>query len=328
MIDVPPSFSVLPKAELHAHLNGCIPTVVVQELLREFSVRIPEGFDPETDLQVTTPVNTLAEYFRPWYLLKLLPVGKACLDRMVLESLRSLAADGVSYVELRNSPFSIAKQNNIPLEESLEWLVDSLAAASFETGIDARLVPGLSRFDCSAEQGRILLAAIKSSNRDGRIVGVDLSGDEDKPIDEELTRFFRSAKDEIDLGVTIHAGETFVASNIEWAVIECGANRIGHGLAAATDPRLLELLATRDVCVETCLSSNILTGRVASIHQHPVGAFIDSGVPFVLCTDNPSVHNVPLSGEYALFRERFPESAVLETMYDRQVKYSFRKERL
>jgi adenosine deaminase len=318
------SFSLSQKAELHAHLNGCIPTEVVKELLKEFSVRIPEGFDPETDLQVTTTVATLAEYFRPWYLLKLLPVGKTCLDRMVLEALRSLSGDSVRYVELRNSPFSIAKQNDISLEEGLEWLVDSLNVASSQTGIDARLIPGLSRFDCSPEQGLGLLAAIKATNRAGRIVGVDLSGDEDKPIDGELARFFRMAKDEIGLGVTIHAGETFVASNVEWAVKECGADRIGHGLAAAAEPHLLEFLANRDVCVEVCLSSNILTGRVATVQQHPIGRFIESGVPFVLCTDNPSVHNVPLSGEYALFSDRFPESAILDTMYDRQLRYSFR----
>ncbi len=325
MSDLWSTVSALPKADLHAHLNGCIPTIVVKELLREFSVRIPEGFDPETDLQVTTPVSSLTEYFRPWYLLKLLPVGKSCLDRMVLEALRSLGADGVRYVEFRNSPFSIAKQNNISLEESLEWLVDSLTVASSQTGIDARLIPGLSRFDCSPEQGLGLLEAIKATNRAGRIVGVDLSGDEDKPIDGEIARFFRIAKDEIGLGVTIHAGETFVASNVEWAVKECGADRIGHCLAAATEPRLLESLARRDVCIEACLSSNILTGRVASVKQHPIGKFIEAGVPFVLCTDNPSVHNVPLSGEYALFGEHFPESAVLDTMYDRQLEYSFRK---
>lgn len=323
MTGLPLPSSSLRKAELHAHLNGCIPTALAKELLREFSVRIPDGFNPETDLQITSPVSTLAEYFKPWYLLKLLPVGKTCLDRMVLEALRFLKADGIDYVELRNSPFSMARQNNISLEKCLDWLVDSLAVAAAEIGVDARLIPGLSRFDCTPEQGRALLDAIRATNNRGMIVGVDLSGDEDKPVDGKLARFFRRGKEEIGLGVTIHAGETFVAANVEWAVTECHADRLGHGLAAASEPRLLELLASRDVCVEVCLSSNILTGRVASIQQHPVGEFIASGVPFVLCTDNPSVHNIPLSGEYALFRERFPESTALDTMYDRQIKYSF-----
>jgi len=244
---------------------------------------------------------------------------------MISSALASLKVDGVDYVELRNSPFSIAKQNSISLEESLQWLMDSLAAAVAQTGVDARLIPSLSRFDCTPDHGRKLLNAIKATNRRNIIVGVDLSGDEDKPVDPALSSFFRKAKEDMGLGISIHAGETFIPSNIDWAVTECGADRIGHGLAVAREPRLLDLLASRRICVEVCLSSNLLTGRVSSIAQHPVGQLIASGVPFVLCTDNPSVHNVPLSEEYALFLKHFPNSNALDSMYENQLKYAFRK---
>ncbi|MCU1303658.1 MAG: hypothetical protein JWQ87_3942 [Candidatus Sulfotelmatobacter sp.] len=313
------------KAELHAHLNGCVPTHVVQQLLEKFNVTIPEGYDPARDLQVTKPVAGLAEYFKPWHLLKLLPIGQACLNRMTSSALAVLREDGIDYVELRNSPFSIATVNGISLEECLNWMTDSLALAREESGVDARLILGLSRLDCNPTQARKLLDAIRTVNNRELVVGLDLSGDEDNPIDSSLSRYFREGKDEMGLGVSIHAGETFLAANVDWAIHECNADRIGHALAAAAEPRLLDLLATKQVCVEVCLYSNFLTGKVTTIENHPVRNFIDSRVPFVLCADNPSVHNMPLSEEYALFALHFPDNDVFGTMYETQLKHSFGK---
>ena len=325
MIVPTPNFRTQQKAELHAHLNGCVPTHVVQQLLKEFDVPIPVGFDPACDLQVTKPVAGLVEYFRPWYLLKLLPVGQACLTRMISSAVRSLRDDCIDYAELRNSPFSIAKSNGISLEECLNWMTDSFALVREESGVDARLVLSLTRFDCGPVQAEQLLEAIRTVNNQDLIVGLDLSGNEDKPIDSSLAKYFRRAKDEMDLGISIHAGETFIAANIDWAVNECKADRVGRGLAASSEPRLLELLKVNEICVEVCLSSNLLTGAVKAIAEHPVKAFIETEVPFVLCADNPAVHNMPLSEEYAVFASHFPDNNLLETMYETQIKHSFGK---
>jgi adenosine deaminase len=318
------SFRSWKKAELHAHLNGCVPTHVAQKLLRDFNVTLPEGFDPNVDLQVLQPVTGLAQYFRPWYLLKLLPVGRECLFQMVAASVSTLRDDGIEYVELRNSPFSIASRNNISLAECLDWMTDSLAQAREVHKIDARLILSLSRFDCSPDQAERLLSAIKASNGRELIVGVDLSGDEDKPVDRSLAGYFREARDQLGLGVSIHAGETFIAANVEWAVNECRAHRVGHALAVATQPRLLELLESKGVCVEVCLSSNFLTQKVAELEHHPVRQLLDRQIPFVLCADNPAIHAKSLSDEYALFALKFPDSRALDTMYDTQIRHSFR----
>src|SRR5439155_4355229 len=127
------------------------------------------------------------------------------------------------------------------------------------------------------------------------------------------------------LNVTIHAGETGRHENVRWAIETCNATRIGHGLAAAQDRELLELIQERNVCVEVCLTSNYLTQWVPDLLQHPVIAFIDHNVPFVLCSDNPRMHGKGLTAEYQLFEELFGRRDLIELMYDQQRAFSFVK---
>jgi Adenosine deaminase len=92
------------KAELHAHLAGCIPTRAAKGLLREFPIDLPAGFDLEHDLSIDAPVPSLRDYFKPWLALGKLPQGQACLAKMVRLAVGALALDGVVYAELRHSP--------------------------------------------------------------------------------------------------------------------------------------------------------------------------------------------------------------------------------
>ena len=110
-------FRILPKADLHVHLNGAITTNTAIQLLGPVASQLPDWFNLEVDLQINSPVNGLQEYFTPWYALKKLPYSKECLDLMVESALISLAGDNVHYVELRNSPFNISlKGFDLPCE--------------------------------------------------------------------------------------------------------------------------------------------------------------------------------------------------------------------
>lgn len=313
----------LQKAELHAHFNGCVPPSVVHRLVEKHGVLLPEGYRLPDDLVIHKPVAALIDYFRPWFVFKRLPIGHDCLDEMLLAAAGELASDGVRYAELRNSPFNIAEINNISLERTLEWLIESAMRASEAHAIDLRLIVSLSRYRFDLERASLLLSAIAAVSHEKKIVALDLSGDEDDPIPVEVSSLFQRAKEELGLGVTVHAGETGNANNVRWAVEVCHADRIGHGLAASTDPRVLDLLLSRNVCVEVCLHSNLMTGRLDSLDSHPVHSFIEASVPFVLCTDNPQVHGVSLSDEYRLFVDATGRSDLITGMYDTQMKYAF-----
>ena len=317
------NFSIMPKAELHAHLNGSIPPHVTTMLIAHHGVTIPEGFVLPQDLTITSATSSLLDYFRPWNILKRLPVGQECLCEMVDSAVRALAEDNVVYTELRNSPYNIAEINGISLTESLHWLIESFQRISEETPVDARLIISFSRYRFDMDRAKDLLDAIEAVNSSRIIVGIDLSGNENDAVPLAVSSLFRRAKDDLGLGVTIHAGECGDPANVEWAVTDCNADRIGHALAAVRNPRILDLLREKNTCVEVCLTSNVLTGSVPDLDQHPVLTFITHEIPFVLCTDNPAIHQRSLTGEYELFAKLTGRHDMLDEMLSRQLSYSF-----
>ena len=319
--------SSLPKADLHVHLNGAVPTNTVKKLLSPITDRLPDWFDIDTDLNVDRPVQGLQEYFKPWHVLKKLPYSIDCLNIMVESALKELAKDNVRYVELRNSLFNVAEINKISLEDALHWLIDSIEYASEQIGVEAKLILSLSRYNLDKEIIAKLLNAIKVVKSNGTLVGVDLSGNEDSPIIPEVRDFFIRAKHEYGLGITIHAGETGKIENIAWAIDDCEADRISHGLAAAKSEKVMSQLRDKDICLEVCLISNFLTSSVSAIDEHPVHEFIKNRVPFVFCSDNPCINMATLSENYKLFCDINVDNDLISSMYVQQQKYAFNQKK-
>ena len=107
------------------------------------------------------------------------------------------------------------------------------------------------------------------------------------------------------LHLTVHAGESAGPESIAAAVNLLHAERIGHGLTAIQDPRIVELLAKRQVAVEICLSSNLRTGCCARIEDHPLKRYFDAGVMVTLNTDDPEMFGTTLNREYQIAQETF-----------------------
>ena len=302
------------KAELHAHLNGCIPPSLVAALL-----------PPDQRVESTTiltPVSSMQEYFGPWTVFRALGKSADDMARIIQVAADFLAADNVVYAELRNSVRHVAALNRVSLEEALEWISTGMEAASMRTGVDLNLIVSLTREHFSMEGAERMLRALASAAND-RLVGIDLTGDEGVEIPPAASQIFRRAKDELGLGVTIHAGETGTAQDIRWAIEDCRADRIGHGVASVSDPGCLDLIRTRDVCVEVCLTSNLMTGAVSSLDQHPVREFLEQEIEFALCSDNPQMHLRSLSFEYELFSSICPDSDALAHQFDTQMRHAF-----
>ena len=100
-------------------------------------------------------------------------------------------------------------------------------------------------------------------------------------------------------------GESAGPESIAAAVNLLHAERIGHGLTAIQDPRLVELLAEKQVAVEICLSSNLRTGCCARIEDHPLKRYFDAGVLVTLNTDDPEMFGTTLNREYQIAQEAF-----------------------
>lgn len=317
------SESAVEKGELHIHLNGAVPARTVLEILAEEGTDIMAGFNPERDLMRRLPCSSLGEYLRPWELLRRLPKRQENLQRLVNSAVDELYTQGLRFVEFRSSVLYLATLQECSVPEALHRLITCINQATKLYAMRWGLILTVTRGDYSAVHLAALLSAYDSLDRPKEIVGIDLAGDEDISYPIDLPSLFRKAKDDFGLGITIHAGETGRSENVRAAVELFAADRIGHGTAAGGDPWLMELLAKRDVCVEVCPISNRLTGALPPESAHPLCDFYEHGVPFVICSDNPAIHERGLIEDHmAALAEGLPIHVIRE-QYAHAKRYSF-----
>ena len=255
--------------------------------------------------------------------MRLFPKKRANLDRLTLSVFGSLAENQVGFVELRSSLLYLATLQGCSPAQALERLIESTGKAARYYGIRRGLILTVTRGDYGAVGLATLLRAFEDLGRPKDVVGLDLAGDEEMSYPAELPSMFRDAKDRFGLGITIHAGETGRAENVRSAVELFDADRIGHGTAASKDPSLLELLAERRICVEVCPISNRLTGAVPPNEAHPLQEFRRHGVPFVICSDNPAIHQHGLVDDQAAAMAEGLSICEIQQQYDIAKHYSF-----
>ena len=136
------------------------------------------------------------------------------------------------------------------------------------------------------------------------VIGFDIAGPEASFPPLLFTDAYQLAK-QMGLRTTVHAGESEGPERIWEAIETLGPDRIGHGTSAGEDPELIKRLARDGTYVEVCLSSNLQTGAVASLADHPLPRFLDAGMNVALCTDNPTVSNTTLTREIGLAMQTF-----------------------
>lgn len=311
------------RAELHVHMNGAIPVSTIQDIFADELTELPSGFLIERDMLRHTPCQSLASYLTPWQVLRLFPKKRKNLDRLSLAVVANLAQNNVRFVELRSSVLYLAALQNCSPTQALERLLESYRAASDRFGMRLGLVLTVTRGDYSSVGLATLLQAYQDLGEPDDVVGLDLAGDEEIAYPAELPSLFRKAKDRFGLGITIHAGETGRVENVRSAVELFGADRIGHGTAASKDPHLLDLLARQDICIEVCPISNRLTGAVPVDEAHPLLEFRRHQVPFVICSDNPAIHQRGLADDHATAMTEGLSASDISEQFDVAKQYSF-----
>lgn len=316
---------VYDRADLHVHLNGAMPLAAIQEILLDEATVLPEGFQAERDLIRRKPAPSLSAYLTPWRVLRLLPRRRDNLDRLTSATFDEFAHNGVRLVELRSSVLYLTSLQKCTPAEAMHALIESTGEAARRHEIKRGLVLTVPRGPDSCRNLSTLLEAFRDLGQPTDIVGIDLAGDEETSYPANLPTLFREAKDQFGLGVTIHSGETGRAENIRAAVEQFDADRIGHGTAAGRDSRLMDFLASKDVCVEVCPISNRLTGALHADDPHPPIEFQRRGTPFVICSDNPGIHDRGLADDHAEAAAEGLAPSALARQYELAKRYSFMK---
>jgi adenosine deaminase/aminodeoxyfutalosine deaminase len=285
----------LPKAELHVHHVGSASPRAVVELAARHEGSTPVPADPDK----------LAEYFTFTDFAHFIEVYLTVVDlirtaedvwTLTYEVARDLAAQNVRYAELTLTPYSTVTRG-VAADAFCEAIEDARHRAQTDFGIVLRWC-----FDVPGEAGLAaaeLTLDIALNNRPDGLVSFGLGGPEIGVPREPFAPYFAKAR-AAGLHSVPHAGESTGPQTIWDAIGHLGAERIGHGIAAAQDPELLAYLAGHGITVEVCPTSNVRTRAVPSLAEHPLPALVAAHVPVTINSDDPSMFSTTLNNEYLI----------------------------
>jgi adenosine deaminase len=291
------SWHLLPKVELHLHLDGILDPDMVREIREED----PEfAICPEALRQVY-PVRTYGGFMR-WGELTRSMHGDLDTFRPVLRRhLRRLKEQRVTYVELMVGGSEIPRDRALAREKLTafrEWLDGE---AGGEMGVELLVVFGRNK---PVERVEEIAERVLALHAAGLIVGVALAGPEVGYPVRPFRRTFERFRD-AGLGIEIHAGEWCGPESVRDALENGFPHRIGHGVSLFADERLPDLIGERGIHLEFCPSSNLKTGSIARIEEHPVRRALELGLDFSVNTDDPGPFENSMDGEHALLARTF-----------------------
>jgi aminodeoxyfutalosine deaminase len=301
----------LPKAELHLHLEGSVDPATLVELSRRYNTPLPtenNRYDVAGSGDVLTDedVRRLYSYndFNGFLL-----AFKSVTERLrspedyelvTYRLMQKLRQQNVVHAEVYVS-VGVIRWRGQPLEPIFEGLERGRERGQRDFGVSLLWIFDAVRHFGPEAAGEVFDLAARL--RDRNVVGVGIGGDEARGPAEWFRDLFKKAAGN-GLRLTAHAGETTGPESV-WGALNIGAERIGHGLAAARDRELLEVMAQKQVPVEICITSNLRTGACAELQEHPVRKFFDSGLMVTLSTDDPAMFQTSLNKEYEIARMEF-----------------------
>lgn len=172
------------------------------------------------------------------------------------------------------------------------------------------------------EEPAMRVAELAVARQSQGVVAFGVGGDEERGPIEWFNHVFTYVRRH-GLHLVPHAGETCGPESI-WGALHLGAERIGHGIRAIDDPSLVRYLAERQIPLEVSLTSNLRTGAVKSLREHPVRRLFDAGVPITLNTDDPGIFDTTLEREYGLLAREFAFTpAELDTVRKNAFRFAF-----
>ncbi|MER5970096.1 adenosine deaminase [Streptomyces sp. NPDC002055] len=290
----------LPKAHLHLHFTGSMRSSTLLELADRYGVHLPEA------LSGGEPPTLRATDERGWFRFqRLYDIARSCLrtaediQRLVREAAEEDARDGSGWLEIQVDPTSYAPRLG-GLIPTMEVILDAVESASRDTGVGIRVLVAANRMKHPLDARTLARLAVRYADRG--VVGFGLSNDERRGFARDFDRAFSIAR-EGGLLAAPHGGELSGPASVRDCLDDLGAGRIGHGVRAAEDPRLLRKLADRGVTCEVCPSSNVALGVYEKPEDVPLRTLFEAGVPMALGADDPLLFGSRLAAQYELARE-------------------------
>ena len=296
-------FLVLPKAELHRHLEGSLRIETMLDIARMHGLTVPISILRLTGLvQIgdDEPYN-FNNFLDKFKTLRLFYRSPEVIERVTREAVEDAVRDNIRYMELRFTPVALSRAENFPLHDVMNWVCDSANRTAEKFGITVKLIASVNRHESPAMAQQV--AWLAAGLQDKGIVGLDIAGNEVDFPAEPFAPIFREAKED-GLKITVHAGEWAGAENVREAIEVLGADRIGHGVRIMEDENVVALAKERGTVFEVCVTSNHQSGVTPTLRKHPIKKMIDAGLITTINTDDPSISRISLSSEFQMANEK------------------------
>ena len=303
-IDIPTWLRLLPKAELHLHLEGTVtPETLVT--LSQRNDAVPLTLDEAKAIYVYADFQAFLMAF------------KAVSDRLqtpadfaliTYEMIRALAGQGVVHAEVYISWGILLRfKPQLTIPSVMDAIEEARRRAEREFGTSVLWIIDAVRHFGVDEAAAVFRLAAELRPTYPSIIGIGIGGDEARGPAGPFRELYDEAR-AAGLRLTGHAGES--TGPVEgpasiWSAINIGAERIGHGLAAQHDADLLRILAERQIPIEINVTSNIRTGCCPAFDQHPLREYFEGGLMVTLNSDDPPMFGSDLLGEYILVQQLF-----------------------
>jgi len=277
----------LPKAELHIHLEGSVEPETLYELDPSTSIEEYRALYHYTDFDsFLRAFGAVGKRLRT-------PEDYGLITRRLLQRLE---AQNVRYAEIM-----VAAGVVLWKQQDFAPIFECIHAAARESSVQVRwILDAVRQFGV---EPAMQVASLAAERVNQGVVALGIGGSEERGPASWFTDVFAFARN-AGLRLHAHAGESMGPESI-WDALALGAERIGHGIAAVGDPALMRHLRDREIPLEICITSNLVTGVVKRIEDHPLRRLFDAGVPIVLNSDDPAMFRCSLTGEYRLAADQF-----------------------
>lgn len=282
-------FDLVPKVELHLHLEGAIPLPALWELVGKYGGR--DEVPTLAALRERFRYRDFPHFIDTWIWKNRFLRELDDFTFIAGAVARHLRAQRIRYAEVFYSPPDFARHElgvgdlTVAVRKGLDRV----------DGIEIRLIADLVR-DFGPEQGARTLEAV-AEVRDQGVIGVGIGGSEQAHPPAPFAAVYERAR-ALGLRTSAHAGEAAGADSVWSALRDLKVDRIGHGTRAAEDPALLDHLAEIGVPLEMCPISNVRTGVVPDLAAHPIRDYLARGLVVTVNTDDPAMFQTSLAHEY------------------------------
>ena len=288
-------------AELHVHLGGSVDPAVMWEIAHAQGIRLPtKDYWKFVDLVTVDPAarKTFEDYLALFKWTELIQSSPIAIERSVYQTIAgAYRKNNITLLELRFNPMKRNRGGEQDLDQIMMAAVRGIDRASLEYPVKTGLIVCLDRTFNRRLNEILLEKAIHFSGRG--VVGIDMAGAEDRRFRyADYADIFREARS-AGLGLTVHAGEDEGPESVKQVIEHLQPDRIGHGVRAAEDPMVLDLVVRSGTVLEVCPTSNLNTGVLKGVSEmkRVFRAFKGAGAKFTINTDGPEMLKTNLRGE-------------------------------